>query len=118
MPIKRRIFVNSISGIIQVVVSSIVLVIVYGLFIRTAGTEILGIWSILNAFMAVARLGELGFGAAVTKFVAHYTARGDSRRALLAFTTGTVSVTVFVGFTAGSLYLLIQSIMVKMLPSN
>ncbi|MDG4577069.1 MAG: oligosaccharide flippase family protein [Defluviicoccus sp.] len=68
---------NSIASVAQVVLSTLLLLILYRVLVRTIGAEGVGIWSLVLAGTAISRLAEFGFTGAVVKFVAGGLAGGD-----------------------------------------
>ena len=58
----RRLSRNAFAAMAQVVVSAAVLFVFYRFLIRQLGPEEIGVWSLVVASTAVARLGEFGLG--------------------------------------------------------
>lgn len=77
----RRLSRNAFAAMAQVVVSAAVLFVFYRFLIRQLGPEEIGVWSLVVASTAVARLGEFGLGGGVTRFVAGDLGAGDGERA-------------------------------------
>ena len=73
---KRKIIVNAIMAIVQVVAVGIILFVLYKFLLKTIGIEDLGIWSVVLATTSVAGIGNFGLSGSVVKFVAKYVARG------------------------------------------
>src|SRR2546429_1223395 len=88
----RRLSRNAIASIAQVVGSAMLLLELYRFLVRQLGPGQIGVWSLVVACTAPARLGEMGIGTAVTKFVAGDLGASKPRRA--AATIGMCSATV------------------------
>ncbi len=95
---KRQLFINAIMSLVQIVVVSAVLFILYRFLLNTIGVEQLGIWSLVLATTAVTQIGNLGLSGSVVKFVAKYIARGESESVSSVIQTAALSVGIFVGF--------------------
>jgi len=95
---KRQLFINAIMSLLQIVVVSAVLFILYRFLLNTIGVEQLGIWSLVLATTAVTQIGNLGLSGSVVKFVAKYVARGEPESVSAVIQTAVLSVGVFVGF--------------------
>jgi len=107
----RRLSRNAIASIAQVVGSAILLLELYRFLVRQLGPGQIGVWSLVVACTAPARLGEMGIGTAVTKFVAGDLGASKPRRA--AATIGMCSATV--GAIIGAFSLLVWSVAPAML---
>ena len=57
---KRRLLINAIMSVVQVVVTSGILFVLYRFLIRTIGVEKLGIWSVVLSTSSVAGIANLG----------------------------------------------------------
>ena len=83
----RRLARNSVSSVLQVVVSTIISFALYRFLASHLSISEIGIWSLVLATTASGRLGDLGVGGGVVKFVANDLAqknrseRGGHRRA-------------------------------------
>ena len=95
---KRQIFINAIVSVVQIIVISGILFVLYKFLLNTIGVEQLGIWSLVLATAAVTQIANFGFSGSVVKFVAKYIARRESRNVSGVIQTAAVSVSVFVGF--------------------
>lgn len=61
---------NTIAALIQALLVSLCLFLVYRIVVREVGLEGLGIWSLLMIGSTVARVGDLSGGAALARFIA------------------------------------------------
>ena len=94
---KRRLLINAIMSVIQVVVTSGILFLLYRFLIRTIGVEKLGIWSVVLSISSVAGISNLGLSGSVVKFVAKYLARGEQKTTAIVIQTAMISVGIFCG---------------------
>ncbi|MEW5807007.1 MAG: oligosaccharide flippase family protein [Acidobacteriota bacterium] len=94
---KRRLIINAIMQMTQVIVNGCVLFILYRFLIHALGFEQLGIWSIVTATTSIANVANLGLFASNVKFVAKYFARGEEKIIHQVIQTSTVSIGVFIG---------------------
>jgi O-antigen/teichoic acid export membrane protein len=93
----RRLSMNAGAAIAQVVISAGVLFELYRFLLRQIGPEQLGVWSLVVASSAVARLAEFGIGGGVTRFVANDLGAGDRRRAAGTVGMSVLAVAGFIG---------------------
>lgn len=78
---KKQVSINIVFSLIEVVVSSLLLFFLYRYVIDTSGVASLGVWSLVLATTSLTRLGELGIGGSVVKYVAQYLGRNEERTA-------------------------------------
>lgn len=69
---------NAIWNILEVVVSSIVLFILYRLILKHLGVAALGVWSLVLATTSLARVADLGAAGGLGRYVALSQARDES----------------------------------------
>lgn len=67
---RRKLAGNAVASIASVVVGGLILIVTYRVLIGTLGAEQVGVWSLVMAVAAAARLGDFGIGNGVVKFVA------------------------------------------------
>ena len=72
---------NSIASVAQVVLTTLLLLVLYRVLVRTIGADGVGTWSLVLAGISISRITEFGFTGAVVKFVASGVADGDRERA-------------------------------------
>lgn len=94
---RKQILINAIMSVLQVLVISGVLFILYRFLLNTIGVEKLGIWSLVLAATAVTQIVNMGLSGSVVKFVAKYIARGESENVSAVIQTAALSVGIFVG---------------------
>ena len=91
---KRRLLINAIMSIVQVIVTSTVLFILYRFLLKTIGVEQLGIWSIMIAITSVVQVTNFGLSASVVKFVAKYTALKRNEQVSILLQTAIISLAI------------------------
>jgi O-antigen/teichoic acid export membrane protein len=89
---QRRILINAIMSLVQVVVTGAVLFFLYRFLLGAIGVEKLGVWSIVLATTSVASISNLGISAGVVKFVAKYAARKEDAAIVALIDTAVISV--------------------------
>ena len=74
---KRRVSLNVLTTVIQVIVTGIVFIVFYRYLLDRLGIEQLGVWSIVLATASVSRIGDFGLSVGVVRFVAQALAKED-----------------------------------------
>jgi O-antigen/teichoic acid export membrane protein len=115
---KRRILVNAIMSVAQVVVISGILFVLYRFLLKTIGVENLGIWSVVLSTTSVAGIANFGLSGSVVKFVAKYVARGEGEAVAGVIQTALISITVVGGLILLIVYPLVHFILGLVMPSN
>ncbi len=72
---------NGIFALLQVLVTGAAYFFLYKYLLASVGVELLGVWALVLASVASARLSDLGFASSIVKFVAKYRAKGDELKA-------------------------------------
>jgi len=93
-PEKRRLFPNASFAVLQVVVTSLTLFLLYRYLLSTEGIEALGVWSLVVAATSLASVSNLGFAGGTVRFVSKYLAHKDKRSAAMAAETAAISLAV------------------------
>jgi O-antigen/teichoic acid export membrane protein len=88
---------NAAASVGQVVVGAAVMFLLYRTIVQMLGPDMLGIWSVVGASVSATRIGELGIGASVTRFVAKRQALGSQAGVVDVVQTASVSVGVLLG---------------------
>ena len=91
---KRRLLINAIMSIVQVIVTSTVLFILYRFLLKTVGVEQLGILSLMIAITSVVQITNFGLSASVVKFVAKYTALKGNEQVSILLQTAIISLAI------------------------
>ncbi len=95
---KRQLFINAIMSVMQVVVISCILFVLYRFLLKTIGVKQLGIWSLVLAATSVTQIANLGLSGAVVKFVAKYVVWAEKEKVSALIQTAAISVSLFAGF--------------------
>lgn len=94
----RQILINAIMSVVQILVISGVLFVLYRFLLNTIGIEQLGIWSLVLATTSVTQIANMGLSGSVVKFVAKYIARKESEKVSAVIQTAALSVGAFMAF--------------------
>jgi O-antigen/teichoic acid export membrane protein len=94
---KRQILINALMSVVQIVVISGVLFVLYRFLLNTIGVEQLGIWALVLATTSVTQIANFGLSGSIVKFVAKYIARNDKANVSGIIQTASLSVAAFVG---------------------
>lgn len=95
---KRRVFINAIMSLVQIILVSGVIFFLYRFLLKTIGVEQLGIWSLVLATTSVTQVVNFGLSGSVVKFVAKYAARGEDRNVSGVIQTAAISLGLITGF--------------------
>lgn len=76
-PPHAKIVANTVSGYAKIVVQIAIILVMTPFIIDTLGVEAFGLWSLVWAVVSLISLINLGFGAAVGKFIADARGRRD-----------------------------------------
>jgi len=94
---KRQVLINAIMSLVQILVISGVLFILYKFLLHTIGVKQLGIWSLVLAITSVTQIANFGLSSSVVKFVAKYVARGEDENVTGVIQTAALTVAAFAG---------------------
>lgn len=115
---KRRLIGNATAGVVQTIISGVVLFALYRYLIRTIGTEQLGLWSVILASTSVARLSDLGMTGSVVKFVARYRALKSNEEASEVVQTAALTIAAVMAALIVMIYPLLNIILKLVIPSS
>jgi len=101
---KKRISINIISTILQVLIVGIVYLFLYRLLLSSLGIEKLGVWSIILATSSIANLGNFGITSGLVKFVADYNAKNSLEEFPKLIFTALISIVVLFLVIIGIIY--------------
>jgi len=101
---KRRIFINAIMSIVQIIINIGVLFLLYRYLIITIGVKRLGMWSLVLATASVVSIANFGFSGSVVKFVAKYVALNQYVTVSRLVQTAAISTGIFLGFVSLAVY--------------
>ena len=71
---------NVVFSVGELLANLVLVLVTYRIVVRVGGVDMLGLWSTLFAWLALARLGDLGVGGAVTRFVSQLDVATDGPR--------------------------------------
>lgn len=94
---KGQVFKNALMSVIQVIINSAVLFLLYRFLLDTLGAEQLGLWALVLASTSVTAVANLGLSGSVVRFVAKYMARDEKEEASKVIQTAFTSVGLFIG---------------------
>jgi O-antigen/teichoic acid export membrane protein len=89
---KKKVLKNAVISVIQVIVTSITLFMLYRLLISTIGIARLGVWSAVLATTSVANIANFGLSGSVVKYIAKYIATGDEKKVTGVIETAAISI--------------------------
>ena len=115
---KRRVFINAIMSLIQIILVAGILFFLYRFLLKTIGVDQLGIWSLVLATTSVTQIANFGFSGSVVKFVAKYAARGDERSVSGVIQTAALSLALMMGTFILIGYPVIKWVLSLVVPSN
>lgn len=94
---KRRLFINAIVSVGQILIVGLTLFILYKFLLKTIGIKELGIWSLVLAGTSVSRIANVGISGSVVKFVAKYNSRAEKKKVSEVIQTAAISIALFMG---------------------
>ena len=115
---KKRLGPNAVFAVLQVLVSSVILFLLYRFLLVQLGVEALGVWSLVIAATSLANVSNLGLAGGTVRFVSKYLALGDARSAGLAVETSTLSIAAAMGLVVLLLWLVIEWLLALVIPDE
>jgi len=112
----RRIFINAIMSLVQIVLVSGVLFFLYRFLLKTIGVEQFGIWSLVLATASLTQVANFGLSGSVVKFVAKYVARNEDRNVSGVIQTAVISLAIIISFVLLAGYPLIKWVLGLVVP--
>jgi O-antigen/teichoic acid export membrane protein len=109
---------NALMAVAQVIVSGGVLFLLYRLLLRTIGTELLGVWTIVLATASVSKISEMGFTGSAVKYTAKYMAHGEREKAAEVIQTTVLAISIVLACMLALGYPLIEWLLEKVIPAN
>ena len=113
---KASLRTNATASAIQVSVAAILLFATYRFVVQTLSVEQFGLWALVASMTSVARLGDLGFGASLSRFVAVELAAGRRDAAASLTQSTAVVVALLVGSVAMMIYWPVRSSLPMLVP--
>src|SRR4030042_5936773 len=101
---KRKIFINAIMSIVQIIINIGVLFLLYRFLISTIGIKRCGRWSLVLATASMVSIANVGFSGSVVKFVAKHVALNQYVTVSRLIQTAAISTGIFVGFVSLVVY--------------
>ncbi len=102
---------NATFAVLQVVCTTVCVFLAYKVVISELGLEVMGIWSLLMAGSALARVADFSGGGALARFVALESSNLKCKRVILVIHTVVLN-TVFLNILLGALLTLIAVILI------
>ena len=94
---KQQVLTNAAMSVLQIIVISVALFILYRFLLGMIGVQQFGVWSLVLATTSVANIANFGLSGGVVKFVAKYVARDEPENVSKVIQTAALSVALFVG---------------------
>lgn len=113
---KRRLAPNAAFAVLQVLVSSATLFLLYRFLLSSLGVEALGVWALVIAATSLANVSNLGLAGGTVRFVSKYLAGGDTRNAGLAVETAILSIGTVMGVAVLLLWVVIDWLLAWIIP--
>jgi O-antigen/teichoic acid export membrane protein len=114
--VNDRLGSNAIASGLQAIATAVILVITYRFLVGALSTEQFGLWALVASIAAVARLGDFGLGASLSRFVAVELAGGHRAAAASLVQSSTLAVTLLAGTFALLLYWPALSLLPRIVP--
>lgn len=88
---KRRVFVNVVMSLGQVIVSGIAFLFLYRYLLDSIGSELAGVWALLLAWTTSLSVSNFGMSGGALKFVSKYRAHADEQSVVRVVETSILS---------------------------
>lgn len=108
---KRRVLVNALAALVQVVVSGGAYFVLYRFLYDTIGIAQVGIWATVLTTTSLSHLANLGLSGSTLVFVSKYLAQDDAARVDAIVETSVVSIGLFMGVVLLGLYPLLRAVL-------
>ena len=115
---KRQIFINAFMSIVQIIIITAVLFILYKFLLNTIGVEQLGIWSLVLATTSVSQIANFGLSGSVVKYVAKYIAKEDEKSVSEVIQMAVLSVGIIVAVILVIFFPIIKWILGLVMPES
>lgn len=77
---SKKITINALSAVIQVLFTALLYFFLYKYLLKSVGVEQLGVWSLILSFSSIANLANFGITSGLVKFVAEYLTEDDKSK--------------------------------------
>lgn len=108
---KRRLLINALVSLLQVVVNGGAYFVLYRFLYDTIGIERVGVWATVLTATSVSHLANLGLTGSTLIFVSRYVAQERPERVSLVIQTSAVSVALVLGVVLAAAYPLLARIL-------
>jgi len=115
---QRRLLPNAAYAVLQVIVNSSLLFLLYGYLLRELGTEAMGVWTLLMAATSLANISNLGITGGLVRFVSKYLAEGEVANAAAVIETAILTLAAVIGFVGLCIWVPINWGLVWIIPPN
>jgi O-antigen/teichoic acid export membrane protein len=116
--LRRRVFTNAASSVLQVLVSGLLLLVLYWYLRRELGAELLGVWAVTSSTVLVARIGELGISSGIVRYVSRYLSRGEDSQVCNVIYTGFLSICLLAAIAVAALYPVFRGLLGWAIPED
>lgn len=107
---KRRLFINALASVIQVIVNGGAFFVLYRFLYDTLGVADVGVWATVLTTTSVSHLANLGLTGSTLIYVARYRAQEQPERVQAVVETSVVSIAVFMGTALALTFPLLERI--------
>ena len=101
---KRRVLVNALMAVVQVVVNGGAMLVLYRFLLDTIGAADFGVWALVLSWTAATSVAQLGLSSGTLKYVSQYLAREDRDYVVHLVQTGLLTVAGILGVVLLGLY--------------
>lgn len=101
---KRRVLINALASVAQVVVSGVSFFVLYRFLYQTLGAAQVGVWATVLTATAINHLANLGLAGSTVMYVSRYLAQQRPGRVDDIIQTSVVSIAVFMGVVVAAAY--------------
>ena len=109
---------NALSNVLQILLSTMLLFLLYRYLSATLGIAKLGVWSVVLATASASRIADFGLSVGVTRFVAKYLSSAEPRRAAAAIETAALTLWVTFAIVLVAVYPLLSRIIAHVFESE
>jgi O-antigen/teichoic acid export membrane protein len=101
---KRRVLVNALMAVVQVVVNGGAMLVLYRFLLDTIGAADFGVWALVLSWTTATSVASLGLSGGALKFVSQYLARADRDHVVRIVQTGLLTVAGVLGVVLVAVY--------------
>lgn len=104
---------NALAGAAEQIVVGATFLIFYGVAIREAGAEVVGVLSLVLVLASLGTMANVGFGGAIARFAPMYEGRGDRLSTVLCVETAILCTVSLYGALLAAVYIPFQAFIVS-----